>query len=114
MVDRGRVLPGLGTHLASRLGGPAFQFSERPEDFGGETFGHAVVGGPRTRSYIKTLSTVGPTVGALLKPGTGELLFGVPSIALAERHVPPDLLWREAVVKEARSASTRRPRSSSV
>ena len=101
MVDRERVLPGLGTHLAFRLGGPTFQFAERPEDLDGETFGHAVVGGPRTRSYIKTLSAIGPTVGALLKPGTGELLFGVPNVALAERHVPLDLLWGSAAVNEA-------------
>ena len=101
MLDRERILPGLAMHLAFRLGGPAFQFSERLEDLAGETFGHAVVGGPRTRSYIKTLSAVGPSVGALLKPGAGELLFGVPNVVLANRHVPLDLLWGAAAAKEA-------------
>ena len=48
-----RLLPAPEMHLAFRLGGSPFRFSERPEDRVGETFGHAVAAGPRTRGYIK-------------------------------------------------------------
>ena len=58
-------------------------------------------GGPRTRSYIKTLSPGSPSVGALLKPAAGEVLFGVPNAALAGRHVLLDQVWGPAATESA-------------
>ena len=100
-TGRERMLPDTAMHVAFRLGGPPFRFSEGPEDRVGETPGHAVAAGPRTRSYIKSLSRPGASVGALLKPGAGESLFGVPNAALANRHVPLELLWGGAATEQA-------------
>ena len=96
-----RLLPGPEMHLAFRLGGPPFRFSERSEDRAGETFGHAVAAGPRTRGYVKSLSRAGASVGALLKPGAGQLLFGVPNAALANRHVSLEFVWGRAATEHA-------------
>lgn len=96
-----RLLPAPEMHLAFRLGGAPSRFSERPEDRLGETVGHAVAAGPRTRGYLKSLSRAGASVGALLKPGAGELLFGVPNVALANRHLPLELLWGRAATEHA-------------
>ncbi|MYE81735.1 MAG: helix-turn-helix transcriptional regulator [Gammaproteobacteria bacterium] len=95
------LLPAPEMHLAFRLDGPPFRFSERPEDRLGETFGHAIAAGPRTRGYLKSLSRAGASVGALLKPGAGELLFGVPNAALANRHLPLEFVWGRAATEHA-------------
>ena len=101
VTGRELLLPAPEMHLAFRLGGDAFHFFHRPEDFKGETLGHAVVGGVRTRSYVKALSPAARSVGALLKPGTGELLFGVPNGQLADCHVPLATLWGRTATEAA-------------
>ncbi len=58
---------------------------------------HAVVGGPRSRHYVRDVSTRSRSVGALLLPGTSSLLFPGHAYELAERHTALDDLWgREA------------------
>lgn len=99
--EREVLLPVPEMHLAFRLGGDAFRFFHSPEDLTGETVGHAVVGGPRTCSYVKSLSSAGRSVGALLKPGAGELLFGVPNGRLAGCHVPLEVLWGQEATEAA-------------
>lgn len=53
----------------------------------------AVVGGVRSRFYIRELSAPACSVGAVLRPGAAALLFGAAAHELAERHTPLEDLW---------------------
>lgn len=61
----------------------------------------AIVGGARTTYYIRDVSSPSRSVGAMLRPGAAELLFGVPADELAGRHTRLRELWGPA------AASTR-------
>jgi AraC-like DNA-binding protein len=54
------------------------------------------VGGPRTTPYFKDVSAPATSVGAHLRPGASELLFGVPAVELAGSHHPLDTVWGRA------------------
>ena len=107
------VLPTGFVHLSLRLEGPGLRIyadeaSGEPVDLG-----RAVVGGPRTRHYVRDVSEPVESVGALLHAGAAPLLFGVPADALAERHTPLEQLWgrftREAIsrLSEATTSAAR-------
>lgn len=87
---REHVLPTGAMHVAIRLDDvplKVFDASGRRT----HDFGHAVVGGARGGYYAKV---AGPfrSVGAQLRPGAAECLFGVPADALAGMHVRLDAL----------------------
>ncbi|MCV0440586.1 MAG: AraC family transcriptional regulator [Hydrogenophaga sp.] len=54
---------------------------------------HALVGGARSRFYVRELSTPACSVGAVLHPGVAGCLFGVAADGLAGRHTPLEALW---------------------
>lgn len=85
--DRERVLPTGGMHLALRIAEAPFRLYDGPHDSRGRAVGRLVVGGPRTRAYIKDTSTAAASVGAELLPGAFEALFGIPAIEVAGRHL---------------------------
>jgi AraC-like DNA-binding protein len=55
--------------------------------------GHAVVGGPRSRFYVRDVSQASRTIGAQLVPGAAFAVLGVTGQALAEQHTALDAIW---------------------
>lgn len=89
---REHVLPTGAMHLVFRLSdAPLRVFDD--DDANGRVLGHAVVGGARGRYYVRDISAPSCSVGAMLRPGAAELLFGVSAEELSERHTPLDDLW---------------------
>lgn len=58
-----------------------------------QSIGSSMVGGIRSRFYLRAMSAPSCSVGAVLRPGAAELLFGAPADELAERHTPLQDLW---------------------
>jgi AraC-like DNA-binding protein len=92
---RERVLPTGAMHLVIRFDEPLRIFAEvdAPSP---TTIGHAVIGGARAAAYVRDTSRPASSVGAQLRPGTAELLLGVPADVLAERHTVLDDVWGAA------------------
>lgn len=57
------------------------------------TLDAALVGGARSRFYVRELNAPACSVGAVLHPGVAGGLFGVDADGLAERHTPLATLW---------------------
>src|SRR5690606_365377 len=90
---RERVLPTGAMHLVFRVSSdPLRLFDDAAGAAGGAGYdagydaGHAIVGGARSSSYVRGLSTGSRSVGAMLRPGAALPLFGVSAAELAERH----------------------------
>jgi len=92
-VSHERVLPSGATHLVLRLDSTPLRVFERDEE---SVLGPAVVGGVRSRAYVKDVTRPVPSVGAVLEAGAAFALFGVPASELAGTHTPLDLLWGRA------------------
>src|SRR2546426_2383448 len=96
VAERERVIPTACTHVV-------FRFSDRPirifksiDDAEGDAFYRGVVGGIRSAFYVKDIASAACTVGASLRPGACEGLFGVPADQISERHVSLEDLWGNA------------------
>ena len=90
---REHVLPTGAMHLVFRLSGPPLRLFSDAHDLDGQGVGHALVGGPRERFYVRDVSQPCASVGALLRPGVALPLFDAPEDALAGRHTPLADLW---------------------
>jgi AraC-like DNA-binding protein len=90
---REHVLPTGQMHLAFRLSGDPLRLFDAAGDRAGHLVGHAVVGGARDVHYVRDVSGGACSVGAQLRPGSAEALFGIPADELAGRHTPLDDLW---------------------
>lgn len=90
---REHVLPTGQMHLAIRLSGGPLRLFDRAAEGAGRTVGHAVVGGARAGYYVRDTSQPACSVGAQLRPGAAEALFGMPADELAGRHTPLEHLW---------------------
>jgi AraC-like DNA-binding protein len=88
--DRERVLPTAKMHLVFRLSANPLRLFINENDATGQVLGHTLVGGARSVSYVRDVSTPSVSVGAQLLPGASELLFGVPASELAGRHTMLD------------------------
>jgi AraC-like DNA-binding protein len=110
---REHVLPTGGMHLVFRLGEAPLRLFEGADDAVGRTAATALVGGARASFYVRELAAPSASVGAMLRPGAAELLFGVPAGELAGRHTALDELWGGAAaiareqLLEARGAAAR-------
>jgi AraC-like DNA-binding protein len=93
---REHVLPAGTTHLAIRLSNHPLRVFADPDDTAGRTIGLAIIGGPRSRYYVRDVSQPACSVGAELEPGAAPILFGVPADELAERHTPLEGPWGPA------------------
>lgn len=98
-ADRERVLPTGGMHLVFRLSDHPLRIFNAIDDLIGYRVGHSIVGGARASFYVREISEGVSSVGAQLRPGTAELLFGVPAGELAGRHTPLEELWGPWVVE---------------
>jgi AraC-like DNA-binding protein len=114
-----RVLPTGCAHVVFRLSDdPVVVYGEDGTSPG--SIGHAVVGGARSRFYVRDAAPGASSVGALLQPGAAALLLGVPADELAERHTPLSALWHSAAeevrqrLAEAPTLEARRDRLESV
>ena len=93
-----RVLPTGAMHLVVRLDAPLTLVSAA----GAENVGHAILGGARASFYERDVTRSSRGVGALLRPGAAEALFGVPASELAHRHTPLDALLGASVIASLR------------
>ena len=90
---REHVLPTGAMHLVFRLSGPPLRLFDGTNDLAGQSIGHAIIGGPRERFYLRDVSQPSASVGALLRPGVALPLLGAPEDALAGRHTLLGDLW---------------------
>jgi AraC-like DNA-binding protein len=86
--------------LVVRLSDDPLRVYDRIDDAVGRSFPHAVVGGARASVYLCDASAPVASVGAVLRPGASEALFGVAADELAERHTPLSDLWGAAASRE--------------
>jgi AraC-like DNA-binding protein len=110
--DRSRehVLPTGLMHLVFRLSGEPLRLFGDSTDRTGRTVGDALVGGARASFYIRESSGPLRSVGAQLRPGAAQVLFGVPAGELAERHTLLGDLWgRSAASIRDRLSETESP-----
>jgi AraC-like DNA-binding protein len=94
---REHVLPTGHMHLVLRLADDPLRIFDDVRDVTGRVVGTAVVGGARETFYVREASNPNCSVGALLRPGAAEALFGVPAHELSRRHTPLDDLWGASV-----------------
>ena len=94
---REHVLPTGMMHLVFRLADNPLRLFEDAADAAGEFVGDAVVGGARASFYIRDISRPLCSVGAQLRPGAAQALFGIPADELAGRHTQVEDLWGPSV-----------------
>lgn len=90
---REHVVPTGGMHLVFRLSGEPLRLFDDEHDREGRVIGTAIVGGARSGYYVREISRPLRSVGALLRPGAAEVLFGVHASELAEQHTSLEDLW---------------------
>ncbi len=90
---REHVIPTGGMHLVFRLSDDPLRLFNDPSDREGHVVSTAVVGGARARFYIRDVSKPLCSIGAQLRPGAAQVLFGVDATELAERHTALADLW---------------------
>ncbi len=109
-AERERVLPTGMMHLVFRLSEVPLRLFEEVNDQNSEEIGCAIVGGARSKAYIRDISVPSASVGAQLYPGAAEVLFGVPASELSERHTRLEELWgRSANEAEERILAAKSP-----
>lgn len=91
--SREHVLPTGQMHLVFRLSGPALRVFNGDHDPEGQKIPGPVVGGARSSYYIKELGRPVVSIGAQLRPGAAQVMFGVSAAELAGRHTPLCDLW---------------------
>ncbi len=92
-VRREHVLPTGRVHVVFRLSDNPLRLFDNDRDSSGRLVGEAVVGGARDSFYIREVSKPLRSVGAQLRPGAAQALFGVPATELAGRHTRLEDLW---------------------
>ena len=92
-LGREHVIPTGGMHLVFRLSDDPLRLFQDDADREGRVIGTMVVGGARARYYIRDVAQPLCSVGAQLRPGAAEALFGVHADELAGRHTALDELW---------------------
>lgn len=87
------MLPSGEMHLVFRLDGPALRVFRTPDDLVGTTSREPVLGGARSAFYVKEVGASVLSIGAQLRPGAAQALFGLSAGELAGVHTPLSLLW---------------------
>lgn len=105
LAARELMLPTGRMHVVIRLSDRPFRIFAANNGARAAVTGHALIGGVRTGPYVHEASATEPSVGALLRPGAGPLLLGLPADDLSGRHTGLDEVWGRAVA-EARERMT--------
>ena len=92
-LRREHVLPTGQMHIVLRLGGEPLRLFNGGNDHSGRSVGDALVGGARDTFYVRDVSGPLCSVGAQLRPGAAQWLFGVPASALTGHHTSLADLW---------------------
>lgn len=90
---REHLLPSGAMHLVFRMSDSPLRIFDAGADARAQPVGAAMVGGIRSRFYVREMSGPSCSVGAILRAGAAEQLFGVSADELAERHTPLEDLW---------------------
>ncbi len=97
--QREHVLPTGAMHLVIRLNDAPLHLVATESQACDQRLGVALVGGTRSRYYVRELHAPSCSVGVMLRPGASALLFGVGAHELAERHTSLQDLWGAAAVR---------------
>jgi AraC-like DNA-binding protein len=92
-AGRERVLPTGDMHIAFRLSDHPVCLFDGLEDTDGRTLGHAVLGGARAAFYLRDKPASVRSVGAQLRAGAAQILFGSHADAFTGRHASLEDLW---------------------
>jgi AraC-like DNA-binding protein len=95
--SREHVVPTGAMHLVFRLSDDPLRLFEDARDDEGRIIGTAILGGARSRFYVREVSKPLCSVGAMLHPGAAEILFGVHAAEFSERHTALEDLWGSRV-----------------
>lgn len=89
---RENALPDGQMHLVIRLSDTPIRILDERRT-GGHNYGYSVIGGARSAFYAREVA--GPTraIGATLRPGAAQALFGVGALELANRHTSLGDVW---------------------
>ncbi len=90
---REHVLPTGGMHLVFRLGDDPLRVFDDQDDQQGTVVSTMVVGGARAGFYIRDVTRPLCSVGAQLRPGAAQSLFGVDADELSGRHTALEDIW---------------------
>ena len=92
-AEREHAIPTGEMHLVIRLSPAPIRLFRDDDDLEGQSYGHAIVAGPRAAFHVKDVSSPVHAVGVQLHPAAATALFGATAEHLAGRHVPLDDLW---------------------
>lgn len=101
-AGRELVLPTGALHVVLRLEDEPLRVFRDAHDSVGFTLGTAVIGGPRAAPYLRDVSNPVASVGALLRPGAGDLLLAAPACEFSGCHTALDDVWGAAAVARLR------------
>jgi AraC-like DNA-binding protein len=80
-------------HLVFRLGDDPLKLFTHESDLSGQVISTMLIGGTRSRFYMREVAGPQRSVGAVLRPGASELLFGVHANELADTHTALEDVW---------------------
>lgn len=90
------VLPTGAMHVVIRLGDEPLRIYEANDDPVGQLLDESIIGGVRSRFCVREMLAPSSSVGAALRPGAAQLLFGAEADELAGRHTPLQDCWSAA------------------
>lgn len=90
---REHLLPTGQMHLVMRLDGPPLRVFAGAQDIAGSIIDEPVIGGARTRFYVKEKGAAVTSIGVQLLPGAARALFGPGAGELADAHTGLSALW---------------------
>jgi AraC-like DNA-binding protein len=96
LIERERIIPSACMHLVFRFSDQPIRIFKSIEDTQGNAFHCGAVGGIRSAYYVKDIASTACTVGASLRPGACEALFGIPADEVSDSHLSLEDLWRNA------------------
>jgi AraC-like DNA-binding protein len=95
-------LPTGSAHLALRLSNDPIRVFDSIADEHGSTFGHAVVGGVRSRYFVRDTAQPSISLGVQFRAGGAAAFLGMPADELSHRHTRLEELWGKRSVSELR------------
>ncbi|HET9942181.1 MAG TPA: AraC family transcriptional regulator [Terriglobia bacterium] len=93
LAERERMIPSGGMHLVFRVSDQPIRVFKSITDPESEAFYFGALGGIRSTYYVKDIARNACTVGASLRPGACQALFGIPANEVSGRHVALENLW---------------------